>query len=250
MPDFSVRTMAKASTRAPVLGPAFIRLLARFGDADLPRTPPILTERLAQWFDWNRAITLSRALDNRLPAPADGPAFDTAQEAECARLRRSLLDTIDADVDLSAPRRKDASAANVDPGYLPYRQHCLAAQRAMQAATGLLRGRLRDMLALQSPAKARLAEVDAVMEATLSPREQALLAIVPGLLGLHFQRLRDAGAPDTPDTAADAADDTPAAPAAGPWLARFRQDMRTALLAELDVRFHPIDGLLAALRTR
>ncbi|WP_313232028.1 DUF3348 domain-containing protein [Stenotrophomonas acidaminiphila] len=243
--------MAKASTRAPVLGPAFIRLLARFGDADLPRTPPVLTERLAQWFDWNRAITLSRALDNRLPAAADGPAFDTAQEAECARLRRSLLDTIDADVDLSAPRRKDASAANVDPGYLPYRQHCLAAQRAMQAATGLLRGRLRDMLALQSPAKARLAEVDAVMEATLSPREQALLAIVPGLLGLHFQRLRDAGAPDTPDTAAaDAADGTPAAPAAGPWLARFRQDMRTALLAELDVRFHPIDGLLAALRTR
>ena len=38
--------MAKASERAPVLGPAFIRLLARFGDADLPRTPPVLTERL------------------------------------------------------------------------------------------------------------------------------------------------------------------------------------------------------------
>jgi hypothetical protein len=33
-------------------------------------------------------------------------------------------------------------------------------------------------------------------------------------------------------------------------LARFRQDMRTALLAELEVRFHPIDGLLAALRNR
>ena len=30
------------------------------------------------------------------------------------------------------------------------------------------------------------------MEATLSPREQALLAVVPGLLGLHYQRLRDA----------------------------------------------------------
>ena len=36
----------------------------------------------------------------------------------------------------------------------------------------------------------------------------------------------------------------------GPWLATFRQDLRIALLAELDVRFHPIDGLLAALRTR
>ncbi len=240
--------MAKASTRAPVLGPAFIRLLARFGDADLPRTPPVLTERLAQWFDWNRAITLSRALDNRVPDAVEGAAFDDAQDAECARLRRSLLDAIDADIDLAAPRRKDAGAAGIDAGYLPYRQHCLAAQRAMQAATGLLRGRLRDMLARQSPAKARLAEVDAVMEAALSPREQALLAVVPTLLGLHYQRLREAGAPDA--TGADAPDDTPAAPTTGPWLARFRQDMRTALLAELEIRFHPIDGLLAALRTR
>ena len=87
------------------------------------------------------------------------------------------------------------------------------------------------------------------MEATLSPREQALLGIVPGLLGQHFQRLRDAGAPDTPADADASAGDTPATPA-GPWLARFRQDMRTALLAELEIRFHPIDGLLAALRTR
>jgi hypothetical protein len=164
-------------------------------------------------------------------------------------VRRSLLDAIDADIDLAPPRRKDASAAAIDPSFLPYRQHCLAMQRAMQAATGQLRGRLRDMLARQSPAKARLAEVDAVMEATLSPREQALLAIVPGLLGQHFQRLRDAGAPDTSADADTSADDTPATPA-GPWLARFRQDMRSALLAELEIRFHPIDGLLAALRTR
>ena len=240
--------MAKASPRAPVLGPAFIRLLARFGEAELPRTPPVLTERLAQWFDWNRAITLSRALDGRLPEAEPGTDFDDAQDAECARVRRSLLDAIDADIDLAPPRRKDASVAAIDPAFLPYRQHCLAVQRAMQAATGQLRGHLRDMLARQSPTKARLAEVDAVMEATLSPREQALLAIVPGLLGQHFQRLRDAGAPDPADADASA-ENTPATPA-GPWLARFRHDMRTALLAELEIRFHPIDGLLAALRTR
>ncbi|HBN52795.1 MAG TPA: DUF3348 domain-containing protein, partial [Stenotrophomonas sp.] len=94
-----------------MLGPAFIRLLARFGDADLPRTPPVLTERLAQWFDWNRAITLSRALDNRLPEAEPGAGFDDAQDAECARLRQTLLDTIEADVDLSAPRCNDASTA-------------------------------------------------------------------------------------------------------------------------------------------
>ncbi|GAB3779604.1 DUF3348 domain-containing protein [Dyella agri] len=218
-----------------MLGPAFIRLLARFGDTDLPRTPPVLTERLAQWFDWNRALVLSRALDGSLPVAGDGQDFDDAQDAECVGVRQSLVQAIDADI---------APASD----YQPYRQHCVAAQRAMQAATGLLRGRLRDMLARQSPAKARLAEVDAVMEATLSPRELMLLARVPGLLGLHFQRLRDAGAPSR--AGADAPDDFPATPAASPWLARFRQDMRMALLAELEVRFHPIDGLLAALRTR
>ena len=73
--------MAKASPRAPVHGPAFIRLLARFGDAGLPHTPPVLTERLAQWFDWNRAITLSRALDNRLPE-AEARAALAEAEAE------------------------------------------------------------------------------------------------------------------------------------------------------------------------
>ena len=239
--------MAKASPRAPVHGPAFIRLLARFGDAELPRTPPVLTERLAQWFDWNRAITLSRALDGRLPEAEAGTAFDHTHDAECVQVRRNLLDAIDADIALAPPKRKSA-ATGIDPGYLPYHQHCLAVQRAMQAATGQLRGQLRDMLARQSPTKARLAEVDAVMEATLSPREQALLAIVPGLLGQHFQRLRDAGAPNPSD--ADASGENIPATPAGPWLARFRQDMRSALLAELEIRFHPIDGLLAALRTR
>jgi hypothetical protein len=241
MPDFQSGSMAKASTRAPVLGPAFIRLLARFSDADLPRTPPVLTERLAQWFDWNRALVLSRALDGSLPAAEDVGAeddrnVDGTQDAACAEVRQSLVQVIDADI-----------APAVD--YQPYRQHCVAAQRAMQSATGLLRGRLRDLLARQSPAKARLAEVDAVMEATLSPHELMLLARVPNLLGLHYQRLRDAGAPLL-HADADASDDTPAIPATSPWLARFRQDMRMALLAELEVRFHPIDGLLAALRTR
>lgn len=225
--------MAKASTRAPVRGPAFIRLLARFGDADLPRTPPLLTERLAQWFDWNRALVLSHALDGGVTAAGSDTEGDAMPDAGCDEVRQALMRQIDADV---------APATD----YAPYRQHCVAAQRAMQSATGLLRGRLRDALARQSPAKARLAGVDAVMEATLSPRELMLLARVPALLGLHFQRLRDAAASRAD---AGAPDENTAAPAAGPWLARFRQDMRSALLAELEVRFHPIDGLLAALRS-
>ena len=55
----------------------------------------------------------------------------------------------------------------------------------------------------------------------------------PTLLGRHFDRLKQAKA-DAPGDA---------------WLATFRRDLQDVLLAELDVRFHPIDALLAALRS-
>lgn len=238
--------MAKASERAPVLGPAFIRLLARFNDEGASPAAPAVPERLAQWFDWNRAITLSKALDNPPPEPEPGAAYDPSQDAEYAAARTKLVDAIQAEIDLSPPRNPTPAEAELPNGFAPYRQHYLNQQRAMQTVSGRLRGRLRDMLARQSAAKARLAEVDAVMEATLSPREHSLLSHVPVLLGLHYQRLLAAAAHDPADAAAS---DSTTAPT-GPWLVTFRQDLRIALLAELDVRFHPIDGLLAALRTR
>ena len=81
--------------------------------------------------------------------------------------------------------------------YSAFRQHYLAMQRTMQTATGKLRGQLRDRLAAASADMARLAEVDAMMEGVLSPREHKLLAAVPALLGEHFERLQQAAAENT-----------------------------------------------------
>lgn len=232
--------MAKAPYRPPVPGPAFIRLLAGFADGPLPAASPDMSDRLSQWVDWNRAVALSRALDGRLPALAeDAPVFDSAEQAECARVRTVLAASITA-----AAEGRRATASD---DYAPHRQHCMAVQRSMQASTGRLRGRLRDMLGHAGAPMARLAEVDAVMEQTLSPREQVLLGTVPTLLGLHFERLRAAASP-----APDDSDNAQALPAPGHegWLARFHKDMQDVLLAELDVRFQPIEGLLAALRPR
>lgn len=234
--------MAKAPYRPPVPGPAFIRLLAGFAEGPLPTASPDISDRLSHWVDWNRAVALSRALDGRLPAvPADAPRFDAAEQAECMRVRAVLAESILAAPDL----RRGPAAGAAD--YSAHRQRCVTLQRSMQAATGRLRGRLRDMLCQVSPELARLAEVDAVMEQTLSPREQSLLATVPALLGQHFERLRAAAMP-----APRGCDTDEAAPAVVPasWLARFHQDMQDVLLAELDVRFQPIEGLLAALRPR
>jgi hypothetical protein len=116
----------------------------------------------------------------------------------------------------------------------------------METRIGSLRGRLRSMVAAQTSEMTRLAVVDAIMERSLGARERSLFGAVPGLLSGHFDRLRQA-AQDEQD--AEATVDSPSAAARpGAWLDVFRKDMQSVLLAELDIRFQPVEGLLAALR--
>ena len=103
------------------------------------------------------------------------------------------------------------------------------------------------MLAGRNPEMTRLAMVDAIMERSLSVRERALMTTIPTLLGAHFERLRKAE--QSAQEEAEAAEMPPPAKP-GAWLDTFRKDMRSVLLAELDIRFQPVEGLLAALRTR
>jgi hypothetical protein len=223
--------MQEAPPRAPLSGPTFIRLLARLTDADVQPPGQTLSERLGQWIDWTHAVALSRALDGS-PAVPD-PAADPDADA-CARARGVVAGAIAAHRDW---------AAGLDDGsdYGACRERYLVLQRSMLAATGRLRDELRDALARRSPALARLAEVDALMERVLSPREHALLGTVPDLLGQHFARLRQAAS--LPDTAGAPASTS------SPWLEVFRRDMHSVLLAELDLRFQPVEALRAALHT-
>jgi hypothetical protein len=215
--------MAQAVLRPPVRGPTFVRLLARLTEADVAPPGLSLPDRLGQWLDWKHALALAAALDARPAAAAVTTAAPDDLYAECARAREVLAAAID-DASLLAP------GTPAEPDYAAFRQLCLNRQRATQAAVGRLRGKLRDALAA-SPGMGQLAEVDAAMEVAITPREHALLAKVPELLGKRFERLRAAGDASTT------------------WLDSFRRDMRSVLLAELDLRFQPVDALLAALRT-
>lgn len=231
--------MVQALHRTPVRGPTFIRLLASLTDAAAPSTPPPLPDRLSQWLDWNQAIALSTALDGR-SARADSEPFTGEDEDECMRQRAALAQAIVGD-----PVLAQAAHGEVGIDYAIFRQRYLTHQRAMQAATGRLRGKLRDRLAGVSEPMARLATVDAAMELALSPREHALLAGAPRLLGAHFERLRKAA--EHSAEGAEGAELSPGETSAA-WLDVFRKDMQSVLLAELDVRFQPVEGLLAALR--
>ncbi|WP_369925876.1 DUF3348 domain-containing protein [Xanthomonas sp. NCPPB 2632] len=228
---FSPADTVQRVQRTSVRGPTFIRLLSRLTDVDTARPNIALPDRLSQWLDWTHALALSAALDGTAAPVADDVSRPLADEAaECARVRQALGGAIAGARELVASGDDTGGLAD----FAPFRQRYLVLQRSMQAQTGQLRGRLRDSVASVSADMARLAGVDAVMEAALSPREQALLGQVPGVLGRHFDRLRIAAQAE--GTAA--------------WLDTFRKDMQSVLLAELHVRFQPVDALLAALPTR
>jgi hypothetical protein len=223
--------------RAPA--PALHRLLARLGEIDAAATAPSLTARLSQWLEWTHAVALSSALDARLATPVSETAPTLTLDAgECARVRAALAAAIAGDRAFASGSDTTPGTDTPQPDATFFRQRHGALQQVMDADISHLRGRLRGLLAQQAPHLAQLAAMDAVMERALGRQERAMLSTLPEWLGQHFDRLRLAAA-SAPD------DNLPSAR----WLDVFRQDMQSLLLAELDLRLQPSEGLIAALRT-
>jgi hypothetical protein len=231
-------------------------LLARLIDVDDSKSKQALADQLGRWLSWTDAISLSAALNGHPGAARSGSPSPASDEVgECMSARSALANSIAEDsLFADAPRRMNGHAAEkADPmestaDFSPYRRRYVAKQQAMQASIGALRDRLRGSLSAGSPQMARLAAVDAVMEQVLGERERSLLSIVPVLLERHFEHLRRA------DEAAQAGNTQPWDPDAqvrpGAWLGAFRARMQGVLLAELDFRMQPVEGLLEALRMR
>jgi hypothetical protein len=205
-----------------ISGSTLVRLLGRLTEADAPESKHAFSDRLSRWVGWTDAISLSSAL-NSVPSattPLARRAPSHTEDAQAERVKSAQTAAIAEDMRSAS---NDAAAE-----FSVWRRRYLARQQAMVASIGPLRGRLRDTLAARSPAMARLAAVDAVMEQVLGAQEHRLLSTVPGLLEKHFKRLRES---ETPDDRA------------------FGKDMHSVLLAELDIRFQPVEALLEALRT-
>ncbi len=234
---------------APVPGASLPRLLARLQGREPVQQHGSPTGLLGEWVDWQRAVALSRALDgapvaadDAIPADAGADAeADGALVAECSRVRGLLADAIlDDGRDWTRPLwpRAGEDPDGAAAGASAVQRHCQGLQRDLQSATGRLRGELRERLACRGAGQARLAAVDAVMEGLLAPREHALLAPLVPTLVARFEQLHAAHA---------GSDD--AAVGSAPWRAAFRAEARQLLLAELDLRFHPIEALLEALQS-
>ncbi|CAB3914106.1 DUF3348 domain-containing protein [Achromobacter ruhlandii] len=104
--------------------------------------------------------------------------------------------------------------------------------------------RLAEQAALEAAAQAQ-AEAGVPAGTAHEPAADAPAPAAPG-----GSATDDAPAAAAPAQAAACAAPQPAlsAPTPGAWLETFRKDMRSVLLAELDVRLQPVEGLLATLR--
>lgn len=259
-------SLARDSRRTSLSGSAFVRLLASLVDPPAPASNDAFAQSLSRWFDWTDAIPLSEALNapqarSHDAAPGVGrAAIADAREAGRVRagLEKAIADALATDADrprravgnggrMPAPATPATAPATDTPGdFSPHRQRYVACQQAMEARIAPLRRRVRATLAGASPAMAKLAALDAVMEQVVGAQERALLSTAPRWLERHFERLAGART-ETPADAA-APEGPPSRSPAGEVAGAFRRTMQDVLLAELDLRLQPVEGLLEALR--
>jgi hypothetical protein len=236
-----------------------IRCLADLAIVDAVEAGNAFAEELGQWIHFADAITLAAVHSGDAPGPMGHrsgaqAAASIAAGAEFDRIQALLTDSVTksfspksdkAYIKLPEPILEHPSdLAAVYAAYAPYRRFYEAHQRDMELRIQPLRARVREALAQASPRLGKLAELDATLEKILRDRETKLLSKVPALLGKRFEhlfreherKLGESGQADSPATRAQ------------DWLARFCEEMRTLLLAEVELRLQPAIGLLEALR--
>lgn len=198
-----------------------VRCLEGLGVTAAPEGDRTVAEHLGDWLAWTDAIALFDVLqgsDGVTPAVAPRAAAALAKAAtdDLDRVRSELTRSISADTTF-AHGAVDATTA---------RRGCHAQQHTMEERLGPVRAGLRTALAAQTPALGRLAALDALMERALASKERQLLSRLPMLL----------------EETTPSGDDAPRAVPAVDGRA-----LRTALLAELEMRMQPIEGLAEAL---
>ncbi len=256
--------MAPALPRASFNGSRLVRLLAELAIVDVAEPQPSFAERLGRWLDWTDAISLSATLNAGDAAGAPEPrpgihaAAQTAGQA-FARVRTDLARSIRADAVFAGELAGQepampipGAAAEVANEFAPFRRSHATHQRAMETRIGPLRAEVREALSACSPGLGRLAALDAVLDDALAARERHLLSKVPSLLERYFERLsvvprETRSGTGGPDGTSGPRDSAGSSPVPG-WRAGFCKDMQAVLLAELEIRLHPVEGMIEALR--
>ena len=247
--------MTRVSPRARLHSSELLRVLASQGWLDASADSGDVGQRLGDWLDFRQAIAL-QAFIGSVDDASTPQAVPTARvdadvlHRRFAQVRAALEQSIvGGSVPAPGLARIELPPVElehpIDPktAFDPFRRYSIGQQRQMDNIIRSLRAQLRGMLAKGPTAHQQLAALDGIFENVLHSRESRLLGQIPTqfekrfakLLKQHMKALHEAASADEP------------APRSAPWLAPLCQDMRSALLAELDLRLQPLLGLIEAL---
>jgi hypothetical protein len=247
--------MTRVQPRTHLHNSALLRFLDEKGMVDARVDTGDIGLRLGDWLDFRQAIALQGfigAVDRPARVPAQPTARVDAQvlRRRFAQVREALELSITQGTPpapgtprLEMPATELAQPIDTKTAFDPYRRYCSGHQRQMETIIRSLRSQLRGMLDKGSEAHRQLAALDAILDNILSVRETRLLGQITTefekrfakALKQHMKQLLQAAQQDEP------------APRTQVWLAPLCEDMRSALLAELDLRLQPLLGLIEAL---
>lgn len=205
------------------------RLLRAWARLDADAAQVDLAHALGNWLSAVDSVRLEAALQSidRYASAARGvtSTLDAADLAE--RHRRFLADT--ADWIRALPLMDTALGDGAQTTYGPSQQRYLTVQKQLENRVNAWRAQVRKALAAGTSGLRQLAALDGVLDEMLGPREQRLLASVSVYLERRFEHRRGV----EPEGASN-------------WVEGFNQDMRQMLLAELQHRQQPIQGMVDA----
>ena len=227
------------------------RFLADLSIVDDGGSKQAFAERLGQWLNFADAITLTAAHGTTSPAAALRSVSTAELEDEFAAARTALARSITASCSPLAGETRikwpamQPGAAIEAVAYEPYRRFYLAHQGEMEVAIRPWRSKARQALAQTGGKLRQLAALDGALDKILGARERQLLATVPALLERRFAQLASAHQRRLAETGQ--ADDPGLWMQPSGWLAEFCNELKMALLAELDLRLQPTVGIIEAI---
>ncbi|MFM7025376.1 MAG: DUF3348 family protein [Limnohabitans sp.] len=247
--------MTRVQPRTRLHSSPLLHFLCEKGLIDAAPGTGDVGQRLGDWLDFRQAIALQGfigAVDDPRTPPARATArVDVAVlHQRFAQVRTALEQSIvQGSVPAPGLPRIDMPptelAHPIDPktAFDPWRRYGLGHQRQMDNIIRSLRMQLRNMLDKGATPHRQLATLDAIFENALQERASRLLGQIHTRFEKRFaqallQHIKQL-------TAAAEADEM--APRTTPWLGPLSEDMRQALLNELDLRLQPVLGLIEAL---
>ena len=255
--------MTRALPRTHFNSSRLVRFLTENGMTEAAQSKEDVGQQLGDWLDFRQAIALHGLLN---PEQAGEQTLAAHQRRAgvmtpeaLSRHFNKVKASLEQSIAQGAPSGTGLTRIDMPPATLdepiepkiafePYRRFYAAHQRQMETQVRTLRSQLRGQLAKSTPAMQQLAVLDASFENILSEREAVLLGKVPKLLEKRFSQALKQHLKQQAEALAEDVNANANTPRLKPdaWLLPWRQQLRTALLAELDTRLQPALGLLEA----